>query len=157
KCATETPLYEPGYGTCISPDQPLLVARDAGAALRALTLESNMRLNNTMVLSVGMVASMVLVPQASAGTFTLYSMGENVVVNTGPPSDPFVLKVTSDTSAGHPGYGGMYYTDTNNPLFTFNSLTNLSALYQMTQGTFGGGGAPRFTLFDDQNRTAFVY
>ena len=42
------------------------------------------------------------------------------------------------------------------PQATLGSITQLSADYQMTQGTFGGGSL-RFTLFDSVFRSAWVY
>jgi hypothetical protein len=56
----------------------------------------------------------------------------------------------------------MYYDATGDGL-KLAMLTKLSALYEMTQGTFGGG-APRFTLFDthldktgNNDQSAYVY
>jgi len=37
-----------------------------------------------------------------------------------------------------------------------SNITSLSAVYSMINGTFGGG-APRFTLFDDSFASAYVY
>jgi hypothetical protein len=90
---------------------------------------------------------------AEAGTFQIYNPpAENAVINPGIPGEGNVLQATSDTSPGHSGYGGMFYRVTT-PALTFDSLTQLSALYQMTTGTFGGG-APRFTLFDSSTNGA---
>lgn len=98
---------------------------------------------------------------AHAGSFHLYSPpGDNVVVNTGPPSDPNVLQVTSKDSGptDFSGYGGMYY-DARGDNLTVSNVTTLSALYQMTQGTFAAG-APRFSLIDTTSNAAneaYVY
>jgi PEP-CTERM motif-containing protein len=99
---------------------------------------------------------------ADAGTFQLYDGGDNVVVNQPDPlvPDPYSFQLTSDTTTpGAPGYGGMYYTSANDPLdttLTLNTLTELSADYEMTEGTFGGG-APRFTIFDFNGNSAYIY
>jgi hypothetical protein len=60
--------------------------------------------------------------------------------------------VTSDTTGT--GYGGLYF-QYSTPIL-LNSITQLSADYQMTMGTFGGG-APRFTLFDSGGNSAYIY
>jgi hypothetical protein len=107
---------------------------------------------------VGLAACLTLTASAHAGVFKLYSGGDNVVVNTGPLSDPIVFQLTSDTSPGQPGYGGMEY-DARGDGLKLSQLTTLSALYQMTTGTFGGG-SPRFTLFDNTsnpNNAAYIY
>jgi hypothetical protein len=112
------------------------------------------------VIALGLAACITVAAAAPAraDSFKLYSGGDNVVVTNGPPSDPNVLQVTSNTNAGNPGYGGMYFDVTSGNL-TPASLTTLSALYEMTIGTFGGG-APRFTLFDttsNPNNAAYIY
>jgi hypothetical protein len=85
---------------------------------------------------------------AKADVFSLYVGGDNVVTPSG-----FLL--TSSSAPGEPGYGGMKLTITN-PL-TVSQLTTLSADYQMTIGTFGGG-SPRFTIEDASGLgTAFLY
>jgi hypothetical protein len=97
-----------------------------------------------------------------AGTFQLYSGGDNVVVNQPDPliPDPYSFQLTSDTTTpGAPGYGGMYYTSANDPAdttLTLNTLTELSADYEMTESTFGNG-APRFTIFDFNGNSAYIY
>ena len=61
-------------------------------------------------------------------------------------------QIASDPNAG-PGYGGIYFTLTN---FTLGDLTQLSATYTLDQGALAGG-APRFTLFDSANQSAYIY
>jgi hypothetical protein len=99
---------------------------------------------------------------ANAGTFQLYSGGDNVVVSQPDPlvPDPYSFQLTSDTTTpGAPGYGGMFYTSANDPADTtlsLDTLSQLSADYKMTEGTFGGG-APRFTFFDFNGNSGYVY
>ena len=67
------------------------------------------------------------------------------------------FQLTSDTSAGHPGYAGVYWEPSGTVLL--NEITQLSAEYEMTTGTFGGG-APRFSIGDttnNANNEAYVY
>jgi hypothetical protein len=105
--------------------------------------------------AVGVVVCLTMTASAHAGFFKLYFPGDNVVVTTGPLSDPDVLQITSDISLGHTGYGGMEFNAIGDNL-TLGNLTTLSADYQMTIGTFGGG-APRFTLFDNNLNAAYIY
>ena len=51
-------------------------------------------------------------------------------------------------------YAGLYFQYTS-PI-TLGSITKLSADFQMTQGTIGNG-APRFTIFDNLLRSAWIY
>ena len=56
------------------------------------------------------------------------------------------------------GYGGLYYNFSGSPI-ALNSITTLSADFQMLQGTISGG-APRFSIFDTTNNAAngaYVY
>jgi PEP-CTERM motif len=110
--------------------------------------------STTIVL--GIAASMALIGSAQAGPlFNLY--GASVVIpNPGIPGEGNVLQVTSDPAGT--GYGGMYYDATSSAL-TVGTLLNVSALYQMTEGTFGNG-APRFSLIDttsNTNNEAYIY
>ncbi|HMD55617.1 MAG TPA: PEP-CTERM sorting domain-containing protein [Phycisphaerae bacterium] len=90
----------------------------------------------------------------AAGTFTLYTppADDQIIPSPNPPltGSSDVLQLTSSTS----GYAGMYYTP-GSPI-TFADLTNLSASYEMTVGTFGGG-APRFTLGDGSGGYLYAY
>jgi hypothetical protein len=98
------------------------------------------------------VAALTLTaPGASAGTFTLYSPGDNVVVTPGPGGEPAAFKLTSDAAGA--GRGGMYWTAPAG--FTLGDLTTLSANYQMTNGSFDGW-APRFSLWGPPDQQAFV-
>jgi hypothetical protein len=88
---------------------------------------------------------------ADTGTY-----GDVQVVNSGPPSDPTVFQLTSNTS--NVGYAGIYFDFTASPI-TLNDITTLSTDYQMTVGPFAGG-APRFTIFDTTSNpynAAYVY
>lgn len=67
-------------------------------------------------------------------------------------TQPNVFLATSDPSGT--GYGGLYFQFTT-PI-TLSSVTQLSADFQMTQGTISGG-APRFTFFDNLFNSAYVY
>jgi hypothetical protein len=84
---------------------------------------------------------------AKADTLGVY--GNTTVVN-GPNGTAWQL--TSNT-ATPPAWAGVY-VQTN--LLTVSSLTQLSASYQMTQGTFGGG-SPRFSLIDNNGNEAWIY
>jgi hypothetical protein len=53
------------------------------------------------------------------------------------------------------GYGGVYF-DYASPI-ALNSVTTLSTDFQMTAGTFGASGSPRFTFFDTANNSAWIY
>ena len=79
---------------------------------------------------------------AMATADTLSTYGATAVVPTpgspAPPPQPSVWQFTSDTQGGYAGLN-LQITGTLTPA----TLTNLSANYLMTQGTFGGG-APRF-------------
>ena len=85
----------------------------------------------------------------SADTFATY--GDAQVV-TGPDGQP-AWQLTSN-SAGPNTYSGMY-VQISGPL-TPTTLTTLSADYVMLTGTFGGG-APRFSLWDNSNNEAWIY
>jgi hypothetical protein len=98
------------------------------------------------VLTLGLLASLGWADDL--GTY-----GDTTVV-TGPDGNP--AWQLSSTSTGS-GYSGVYVTITE-PL-TPATLTELSAEYVMTTGTFGGG-APRFSLIDTTNNAdneAYVY
>lgn len=89
-----------------------------------------------------------LAPWALADNFSTY--GDTTVV-TGPDGNP-AYQLTADMAGT--GYAGLEVQVTN-PL-TPATLTQLSAKYVMTTGTFGGG-APRFTLFDPSFGSAYIY
>lgn len=90
------------------------------------------------------------VGQAQAGLFTTYG---DATYTAGPASDPVVLQLTSDPTGI--GYAGLEYKVTSGTL-TLNTLTQLSADYEMTTGTFGGG-SPRFTIFDQSLKSGYIY
>lgn len=97
------------------------------------------------------LAAIACVPPAVADPIGTY--GDTTVV-TGPDAQP--AWQLSSTSSGL-GYAGVYVTITG-PL-TPATLTQLSAAYVMTTGTFGGG-APRFSIIDTTSNTfneAYVY
>lgn len=61
--------------------------------------------------------------------------------------------LTSSTTSGV-GYAGL--VDTISGSLDSNGLTDLSAEYHMTEGTFGAG-APRFSLADSSGNEAYIY
>jgi hypothetical protein len=73
---------------------------------------------------------------ANAGTIQTY--GE---VTSGAPG---TYTLTSDPT--NVGYAGLYYDYSASPI-QLSNITNLSATFQMTQGTISGG-APRFSIID---------
>jgi hypothetical protein len=81
-----------------------------------------------------------------ADQFTFGGTYGDVTTTTGPSNTP-VWQLTSDLSGA--GYAGLYIQPTTPP-FQLSSLTQLSADYLMTNGTFGGG-APRFSIIDTTN------
>lgn len=89
----------------------------------------------------GIALAIGTLTSANAGTFDTY--GDVITTPSG-----FLA-----TSMGFDG-SGLYYQPSS-PM-TLNSITQLSADYQMTQGTFGGG-SPRFTIFDSSLHSAWVY
>jgi hypothetical protein len=89
---------------------------------------------------------------ASADSVGTY--GDTTVV-TGPDSQP-AWQLSSLATSGS-GYSGVYLGFTS-PIAP-SALTELSANYVMTTGTFGGG-APRFSIIDSTNNAsneAYVY
>ncbi len=90
-------------------------------------------------------------PQARADLYSTYG---DATLTAGPPSDPVVLELTSSQTSGI-GYAGIIYQVTSGTL-TLNTLTQLSADYEMTTGTVGGG-APRFTIFDQSLNSGYIY
>ena len=84
---------------------------------------------------------------ASANAAPVMGTYGNVVVQ------PNGFLATSDPSDSTP-YGGLRFQFTTPT--TLGSITQLSADFQMTQGTIGGG-APRFTIFDSSFNSAYVY
>lgn len=101
-----------------------------------------------LVAAIGLVATSSAALADSTGQY-----GAVEVVNSGPVSNPTVFQLTSSNSTA-PGYAGLYFEFTS-PL-TLSAITQLSSDYQMTTGTFGGG-APRFTIFDNSDHAAYVY
>jgi hypothetical protein len=101
-----------------------------------------------------MIAVLALNLAATADVLSTY--GDTAVVPTpgspAPPPQPNSWQFTSDTQGT--GYAGLELQITGN--LTPAVLTNLSANYLMTQGSFGGG-APRFTLFDSSFNSAWIY
>jgi hypothetical protein len=86
---------------------------------------------------------------ASANASAILTYGD---VTSGPSG----YTITSDPNGT--GYGGIYYDYSTSPIL-LNSITNLSADFQMTQGTIGGG-APRFSIGDTTNNSsneAYIY
>lgn len=103
------------------------------------------------ILIIALIAGFVSPLTSLAGSIGTY--GDTTVV-TGPDGHP--AWQLSSTSSGV-GYSGVYDTITG-PL-TPATLTQLSASYVMTTGTFGGG-APRFSIIDttsNTNNEAYVY
>jgi hypothetical protein len=96
-----------------------------------------------------LAAALMLVCFTFAKADTLAVYGNTTVVN-GPNGTAWQL--TSNT-ATPPAWAGVY-VQTNS--LTVSSLTQLSASYQMVQGTIGGG-APRFSLIDSSNNEAWIY
>src|SRR6476659_7635408 len=95
-----------------------------------------------IILALALGVSLLAAP-AVADTTGQYGAVETV--STGPASNPNVFQLTSSNNTP-PGYAGLYI-DFTGPL-ALSAITQLSTDYQMTIGTFGGG-APRFTIFDD--------
>src|SRR5581483_742538 len=91
---------------------------------------------------------------AVAGTASAATISQYGDVTPGPGGNGYYL--TSDPNGT--GYAGLYYDFSSAPV-TLSSITNLSATFQMTQGTISGG-APRFSIIDTTNNTnneAYVY
>lgn len=91
-----------------------------------------------LAISLGALAS------ANASTFSTY--GDVATTPAG-------FLATSDNLSSTP-YGGLELALA--PQISLSSITQLSADYQMTMGTVGGG-SPRFTLFDSSLNSAYVY
>ena len=100
---------------------------------------------------------------------TLPAQADTLVPYSGPPitAGPGAVPVVTTTSGpayqltslqtGSPAYSGLYL-ELSTPI-TVDSLTQLSASYVMTEGTFGGG-APRFSLIDGSGNAldeAYIY
>lgn len=105
------------------------------------------------LLCVGAFIGLMAAP-AVALADTTGQYGAVQVVNSGPASDPSVFQLTSQISPYQPGYAGLYVEFT--APIAVSSITQLSADYEMTVGTIGGG-APRFSLWDASNHEAYVY
>jgi hypothetical protein len=105
------------------------------------------------LLCVGAFVGLLAAP-AVALADTTGQYGAVQVVNSGPASDPSVFQLTSQVSPYQPGYAGIYIAFT--APIAVSAITQLSADYQMTVGTIGGG-APRFSLGDVDGHEAYVY
>jgi hypothetical protein len=112
-----------------------------------------------MKFTTGLILATILITVpafAETGTFGTY--GDVATVYPGPADSgqPAVFQITSDPDSA-PGYGGLYWEPSSTT--TLSQILTLSALYQMTVGTFGNG-APRFSIADTTNNTnneAYVY
>ena len=101
-------------------------------------------------LLIGLVLLCVWVSFADAGG-TFYTYGKSEIVNAGPVSNPCVGQFSSlDETYVYKGYtypssfGGIGYAMDSS--VSFKDFTEISADYQMLQGS-AFGGSPRFTLF----------
>jgi hypothetical protein len=95
------------------------------------------------------VVAAVVMGSAAANAAGIQTYGDVVSNNPG-------YTLTSDPNGV--GYAGLYYDYSASPI-ALNSITNLSADFQMLQGTISGG-APRFSIFDTTNNLAngaYVY
>lgn len=103
-----------------------------------------------MNIKIGAALAAALLTMGVAKANVIQTYGD---VTAGPGGNGYYL-----TSSPGGGYGGLYYDFSSAPI-TLNQLTNLSATFQMTQGTLGNG-APRFSLIDTTNNTlneAYIY
>ena len=103
-----------------------------------------------MKMKIGLALVAALLPLATAKAAVIGTYGD---VTAGPGGSGYYL-TSSPTGAG---YGGLYYDFSSAPI-TLNQLTNLSATFQMTEGSIGGG-APRFSIWDTSasQSEAYVY
>jgi hypothetical protein len=95
------------------------------------------------------VFAAVVMGSAAANAAGIQTYGDVVANNPG-------YTLTSDPNGV--GYAGLYYNFSASPI-ALNSITTLSADFQMLQGTVSGG-APRFSIFDTTNNVAngaYVY
>jgi hypothetical protein len=105
-----------------------------------------------MRIKVGLALSAVLFSLGAAKADVIQTYGD---VTSGPGGNGYYL--TSNPTSGA-GYAGLYYDFSSAPI-TLSELTNLSASFQMTQGTIGNG-APRFSIIDTTNNVqneAYIY
>jgi len=96
-----------------------------------------------------LIISAFVVMSSVANASSIQTYGDAVFDNPG-------YTLTSDPTGV--GYAGIYYDYSASPI-TLNSITNLSADFQMLQGTISGG-APRFSIIDTTNNTfneAYVF
>jgi PEP-CTERM motif len=103
-----------------------------------------------MKLKIGVTLVAVLFSLAAAKADVIGTYGD---VTAGPGGNGYYL-----TSNPGGGYAGLYYDFSSAPI-TLNQLTNLSATFQMTQGTLGNG-APRISIIDTTNNVeneAYIY
>jgi hypothetical protein len=98
------------------------------------------------VLSAAVAALAICVASPAAAQVTEGQYGDTTTVSGG-------YQLTSDPNAGA-GYSGLYFNF--DPGLTLGSLTELSADYQLTDGSFAVG-SPRFTLFDSADGAAYIY
>ena len=99
-------------------------------------------------------ATLMLASPASAGVFSSYSCNTSFTDCSGSAAvsgGNFDLK---SSTTGLVGASGLQFTPSGT--LAVSGLTALSAVYDMTAGTFTGG-APRFTLFDGSNNAAYIY
>ncbi|MHC5061128.1 MAG: choice-of-anchor W domain-containing protein [Planctomycetota bacterium] len=84
------------------------------------------------------------------------------IVEEGPQENPYVIKLESIGDEAPP-WGSVLFTPPES--MTFNDMNELSADFEMTEGTFGGG-SPRFSILIDWNdshvidegdKYAFIY
>lgn len=107
-----------------------------------------MKIRALITLTAALFTSCLL---AHADQLTTYADNPGAVtVVTGPGGAP----VWQLTSASPSGYAGL--VDQITGLLTPATLTQLSADYEFTTGTIGGG-APRFTIFDSSLNSAYIY
>ena len=105
-----------------------------------------------MIRQLGIASFLFSLSLGAAEAATVQQYGD---VTPGPGGNGYYL--TSNPNSGA-GYAGIYYDYTAAPI-TLNSITNLSAIFQMTEGTIGNG-APRFSIIDTTNNAlneAYIY
>ena len=103
----------------------------------------------TRLLTLAFAAALTACLSATASADSLGTYGDTTVVGSN-------FQLSSIPGSGN-GYSGIY--DTVSGVLTPTTLTQLSAAYQMTIGTFGNG-APRFSIIDttsNPNNEAYVY
>jgi hypothetical protein len=125
-----------------------------GAAVEIFVANFVFRENQKMSKTRGICATLAALCAASVFVSAANAAGINSYGDVTSDSSGYTL--TSDPAGT--GYAGIYYDYSASPI-ALNSITNLSADFTMTQGTFGGG-APRFSIIDTTNNAfneAYVY